>query len=147
MRRRTARRHLRERAVVACGDERVVHGGVEAPAGSLAGGEGERDHFEQLRPDDHPSALVQPRELGVGIEAREQALEPEQVGLGSRERAERLAAGLRIENQLDPGAHRVEAPPQHQELRVVATGGSVTTRTGGAAPAAALCRDCARAAR
>src|SRR6185503_20262388 len=135
-RRGASSRQLREGAVVARGDESVVDRRVEPAARSLARSERELDQLEQLAAYDHRPALVQPRELGVRIEAREQALEATQVGLSGRERADGDRARRRLEHELDLCPHCCEPAAEHHELRVVATGGRVTTRTDGAGASA-----------
>ena len=82
-----------------------------------------------------PAVAVEPRQLGVVAEARHHLLEPLELRLGPVERAFCALAGLRVEQELDVGAHRLERPPQHHDVLVIVSGGRLTTRTAGAAAA------------
>ena len=107
-----------------------MDGRVEAAGGALAGGHGELGELEQFGPDAQLAGTVQPGELRVGLEAREQRLQPPELVLRLEER--RVVA-VCFEQELDLGAHGPEVVAEHQEVRVVVSGGSVTTRTAGAA--------------
>ena len=127
--------HLFERAVVAGGDEGVVHRRVEAAARPIPGGEREIDDLEQLGPDPQRAPPVELRELRVGIEPREDALEAADLPLGLGHRAKRLGTRPRLQEELAVGAHGVEAATQHHEVLVVVIGGRWTMRTVGAGAA------------
>ena len=103
------RRHVVERAVVAGRHDCVVHGGVEAPAGRLAGIERELDDPHEIwaRPGDEALSVEQ-RELGVVAESRHHLLETLELRFGPVERAVGTLSGLRVEEQLDVGSHRSE---------------------------------------
>ena len=119
-----------ERAVVPGSGERVVDGRVEAAVRALASGKGETGQLEQLGADAQRARPVQPGELGVGAEAGEECLQAPELLLRLGERAVVL---FRVEQELDLRPHRIEAVAQHQDVRVVVSGGSVTTRTAGTA--------------
>jgi len=134
------RRQLFEAAVVPGRDERVVHGGVEAAARTFACLEREPDDADEIRPGLDPAVAVQPRELRVVAEARQERFEPVELELRSVERA---VCAVRIDEELDLRAHRVERAPVDHEVLVIVNGGSVTILTGaGAAAAEASCRLC-----
>ncbi len=78
-----------ERAVVTGGEEGVVDVDVEAAAGSLTRRERELDDAEEVRPGGEAARGVEPRELRLGPETREQRLEPVELLLRRRERAAR----------------------------------------------------------
>ena len=101
----------------------------------MPGGEREIDDLEQLRPDPHHAPPVELRELRVGIEPREDALQAAHFPLGLGHGAKRLGTRPRLQEELAVGAHRVEAATQHHELLVVVIGGRCTMRTVGAGAA------------
>jgi len=113
-----------------------VDGGVEAPAGLLAGGERTLGHPEEVGAGDERAVPVQARELGVRAEAREQGLEPPELGLGRQEGGGRRGPGVRVEQAVDGRPHGLEDVALHHELLVAVIGGSVTTWTAGVATGA-----------
>ena len=93
-----------ERSVVARRHERVVDRGVEAPAGAYAGGDCKLRELQQLGADLQRACGVEPRELRLGQEAREEALEPPELLLRLGERG----VALRVEQELHLRPHRPE---------------------------------------
>ena len=112
-----------------------MHRRVEAAARPIPGGEREIDDLEQLRPDPQRAPPVELRELRVGIEPREDALQAAHLPLGLGHRAKSLGTRPRLQEELAVGAHGVEAATQHHELLVVVIGGRCTMRTVGAGAA------------
>jgi hypothetical protein len=126
-------RDLLERPVVACGDNGVVHRRIEAAAGRLAGGERELDDlYEIVARAGDPAVPVEAGQLGVGAEPRHDLLESLELRCRGGERALGALAGLRVEQELDIGAHGLERMPQHHDVLVTVSGGRLTTRTAGA---------------
>ena len=83
-----------------------MHGRVEAAAGALAGLECELDDACEIGAGDRAAVAVEPRELRVGAEPREDRLEPVELVLGCVECARPRSLG--VDEQLDLRAHRVE---------------------------------------
>ena len=75
---------------------------------------------------------VEVRELRALAEAREDVLEAVELPLG---RIELPLGAVRIDEELDLGAHRVEAPLLHHDVLVIVSGGRLTIRTAGLAGA------------
>ena len=110
---------LGEGAVVPGPNHGVVDGGVESTFGRRSPCEREADDLEQVGACLEGALLVEPRELRAGIKSGQQPLEPVELGFRGVE-LRRGAVGL--DDQLDLGAHRLEAPPRHDELVAVAAG-------------------------
>ncbi len=123
-------RDLVERAVVAGRDDGVVDGRIEPTAGELARGEREAGQGDELRAGVCRAGLVEPAQLRLGQEARQDRLQPVELGLG---RVERAGGVCGVDEQLDVGAHRPEGAPLHHDVLVTVSGGRLTTRTAGAA--------------
>ena len=118
-RRGAVRGELGERAVIPGLDYGVVDGGVEAAFGRCSPCEREADDLEQVGACFDVAVPVEPRELRAGVESRQQPLEPVEL----RFRGVELRRGaVGVDDQLDIGAHRLEAPPGHDELVAVAAG-------------------------
>ena len=105
-----------------------MNGRVEEPAGSLARLDRSAHHLDQGARADDAAVAIQPRELRVGTKPRHRLLEQLELPL-DRVRPFSQAA---MHHELDLGAHRVKDVRLHHDVRVVVSGGSVTTRTGGA---------------
>ena len=71
---------------------------VEAAAGALARRERELDDAQEVRPGGEAARRVEPRELRLGPEAREERLEPVELRLRGGERDARVVG---LDEQLD----------------------------------------------
>ena len=123
---------LVERPVVACGAEGVVDGRVEQASGSLACLDGEPGDLDELGAGVEPAGAVERRELGVRAEARQQGFQPLELVLGLGEGLAALGARRCVQQELDLRSHCLERVLLHHDVLVIVSGGSVTTRTGGA---------------
>ena len=110
-----------------------MHGRVEAPACPFSRLDGEARHRDEVLAGVQRAGAVERRELGVGAEAGEQRFQPLELTLGPGEGDLALGARLGVQQELDLRAHRGERAPLHHDVLVIVSGGSVTTRTDGAA--------------
>ena len=141
-----------KRAVVAGGDEGVVHGRIEPPRRPFSGLDGEARHRDEVLAGVQRAGAVERRELGVGAEAGEQRFQPLELTLGPGEGDLAFGARFGVQQELDLRAHRGERAPLDHDVLVIVSGGRVTTRTDGAAEepklgAEGACADASDAAR
>ena len=110
--------------------------GIEAPAGCLAGLERKRHDGAQVLTCLDPALAIEPRQLRVRAEPRQEQLEPVELCVDPAHSRAQRARARRIHQALDPRSHGGERVALHHELLVVVTGGAAVTDTDGAAGAA-----------
>ena len=115
-----------------------MNGRIESPSGALPAGERELHDLGQLGPRGDPLLAIQPGQLRVGAEAREEPLQATDLLLRRLERIRGLGVGIALDEQLHLGPHRAKpAAADHDDPLLVTGAGPPTLTTGGAAAGAA----------